>query len=61
MQTLVVGWVRDALKVVGAYFATRGIIGSDETELWAGTLATLIGLVWSLINRLKARKQAQAQ
>lgn len=52
----ILGFVRHLLTFGGGFFVSSGMMDAATLETAVGAIATLIGIVWSV---LKNRKQAQ--
>lgn len=48
------GLVRHILTFVGGYFVTSGVLTEVTLSTGIGAIATLIGVVWSVIDKNKA-------
>lgn len=45
---------RHVLTLAGGYFGAQGVISQDNVETAASAVAVLVGLVWSVVHKLKA-------
>lgn len=50
------GIVRHALTFAGGFFVTSGYITESMLTTGIGAIATLIGLVWSVVDKNKNKK-----
>lgn len=53
-STVILGIVRHVLTAVGGFLITKGWISGD-VEVWVGAVMTLIGLVWSIIDKVNGK------
>ena len=54
MKDSILGIARHVLTTVGGYLASSGLIGANDVEVVVGAVITLIGVVWSVLEK-KAR------
>jgi hypothetical protein len=47
----ILGVVRHVLTFMGGFAAERGIASGEEVQTGVGAVITLIGLVWSVLNK----------
>jgi len=47
----ILGVVRHILTFMGGFAAERGIASGEEVQTGVGAVITLIGLVWSVLNK----------
>lgn len=52
----VLGVVRHALTFIGGILITKGLIGESASEEIIGGVISLVGMVWSVIDKKKAEK-----
>ena len=49
--------IRHALTVGGGGLVSKGLISEDTLTSGIGALVTLVGIIWSIVSKLKAKKQ----
>jgi hypothetical protein len=47
----ILGVVRHVLTFMGGFVAERGLASGEEVQTGVGAVVTLIGLVWSVLNK----------
>jgi hypothetical protein len=47
----ILGVVRHILTFMGGFVAERGLASGEEVQTGVGAVVTLIGLVWSVLNK----------
>lgn len=52
-KEIVLGIVRHTLTFVGGIFITKGLVDSSTVQELSGALLTLIGGIWSVIQKQK--------
>lgn len=52
-KAVILGIVRHVLTAAGGSLATKGVIATSEVEVVVGGLVTLIGVVWSYLDKKK--------
>lgn len=57
---VVLGWVRHAMTVIGGVYLAKGYFTEDQLNDIIGGVVTLIAVVWSLIDKIKAEKKLRA-
>lgn len=55
MLQVILGVLRHLLTAGGGALATNGLIGSSDVELGVGAVLTLVGLVWSVWQKLNSK------
>lgn len=55
-KEIVLGIVRHALTFVGGIFIAKGVIDEASTEALSGSFLTIIGTIWSVIQKQKDAK-----
>lgn len=53
------GIFRHLLTAGGGALAANGLIGASEVEALVGALLTVIGTIWSIIHKVRAKKKLQ--
>jgi hypothetical protein len=56
----ILGIVRHALTFGGGILASKGLASSDEISGGIGALVTLIGVIWSIVQKKNAAKALEA-
>jgi hypothetical protein len=49
--------IRHALTVGGGGLVSKGLISEDMLTSGIGAVVTLVGIIWSVVSKLKAKKQ----
>lgn len=52
-KAVILGVIRHVLTAAGGAFATKGYVAASDVEVIVGGIATLIGVVWSVIEKKK--------
>jgi hypothetical protein len=53
MKTIVLGILRHLLTTSGGALVTKGLASADEAEQLVGAVLTLIGVAWSIMEKIK--------
>lgn len=53
MQDIILGLVRHALTTGGGALVAKGLLGATMLEPTIGAVMTLIGVIWSILNKKK--------
>lgn len=56
LPSIVASVLRAGLQFGGGYLAAHGFIGSDQTATFVGAGLFIAGLVWSVIQKVNAKK-----
>lgn len=60
MQAAVIGLIRHALTTFGGGLVTNGTLADSDFQAAVGALMTLVGIVWSVIEKRNAAKTPAA-
>ena len=60
MQEAIFLVIRHALTFGGGLLVKTGLIGASDVDVFVGAVATIVGLVWSAIQKAKALKKLKA-
>lgn len=52
-RDMVLGFVRHILTFGGGFLASAGVIASSDVEMAVGAVVTLIGIIWSALQKKK--------
>jgi hypothetical protein len=55
MKDSILGIIRHVLTTGGGAIAAQGHLASDEVNLAVGAIVTIVGVVWSVIEKRKAK------
>lgn len=55
---MIQGVVRHLLTFGGGFLVTNGSLGQSDMEAGVGAVITLVGIVWSVFNKKKAKEAA---
>lgn len=47
----ILGLVRHILTTAGGVLASKGAIGESDAEIAAGAIVTLVGIIWSVLEK----------
>ena len=50
----ILGVVRHALTIMGGYLVSRGVVDEATITVAAGSVTSIIGVVWSIFDKRKA-------
>lgn len=52
---IILGLIRHVLTIVGGYYVARGKLDSGSADTIVGAISSLIGVVWSVQNKVQAK------
>jgi len=61
MGSMVLGIVRHILTTVGGVLVTNGTLSDSDLQAAIGGLMTVIGVVWSVVEKQQAKRAAEAK
>lgn len=59
MKDTILGFVRHLLTFGGGFLTSAGIATASEIETGVAAIATLVGLVWSILDKRNRQQPAQ--
>lgn len=55
MNEIIFSLVRHGLTTAGGTLVSKGLVSSDDVSTSVGAICTLVGVVWSIVSKLKGK------
>ncbi|RME68565.1 MAG: hypothetical protein D6781_10645 [Verrucomicrobia bacterium] len=60
LKSQILGLIRHILTTAGGGLAAQGLASADEINTAAGAIVTLVGVIWSILEKRARRQRAGA-